>query len=397
MFKVEERFWKWVEKHMLIFALAAVTLISLCIRISLRDFISGDSAACLLPWYDIIKKNGGIRGLNEQVGNYNMLYQFLIAVMTYIPIKPLYAYKILSGIFDYFLAAVVAVMVYGGTKDHREWNAVLAYSIVVCSPLVFLNSFAWAQCDAIYSFFAVAALIAFFSERYGWTFTLYGIAFAFKLQAVFLLPFFLFIYFAKKKFSSLYFVLIPVMMCVSGIPCLIMGRSVVDIFNVYLKQTGEYEKMTMNYPSFWVIFNDALLTDSYEPMKHTAMALTVVILGMFMVCWIVKKIRLNTENMMYMAFILTYTCVLFLPSMHERYGFLYEIFAIVIVFLYRKTIPLLISLGSISMVTYGYYLQYRSMNMNILSAANLITYVLYVMLLMKKMLKDEENKDSYDK
>lgn len=224
MFQIEEKILKWLETHMMALGVAAITVISLCIRISLRDFISGDSAACLLPWYETIDRNGGIFGLNQQVGNYNMLYQFLIAVMTYIPIKPLYAYKILSGVFDYLLAIAAAVMVYRITAENREWKAALAYSLVVCSPLVFLNSFAWAQCDAIYTFFVAASLLAFFEERYGWTFVLYGIAFSFKLHAVFALPFFLFIYFAKKKFSILHFGLIPVMMCVSSIPCLVMAE-----------------------------------------------------------------------------------------------------------------------------------------------------------------------------
>lgn len=378
----------------MILALAGVTLISLCIRYSLRDFVSGDSAACLVPWYEEIKNSGGMGALNRQVGNYNMLYQFLIAVMTYIPIKPLHAYKILSILFDYLLAGALAKLVYDMVGENKSRKAAFAYVLVICSPLVFLNSAAWAQCDAIYAFFIVASLIAFFKEKYVWTFLLYGIAFSFKLQAVFVLPFYLFMYFAKKKFSALHFALIPGMMCVTSIPCLLKGRSVAEIFTVYLEQTDCYEKMSMNYPSFWVIFNDGILIDSYEAMKNTAIAVTVIALGILMVVWLEKKIALNMENMLYMAFLLAYTCVLFLPAMHERYGFVYEILAIAIAFVNKKTIPLLVSLCSISMVTYGYYLYYRSMDMNILAVINLVTYVIYLWILIKRM-SENGNEVSY--
>lgn len=162
-----------------------------------------------------------------------------------------------------------------------------------------------------------------------------------------------------------------------------------DIFKIYLEQTDEYEKMSMNYPSFWIIFNDATLIDSYEAMKNTAIALTVVILGIWMVFWLVRKVRLDAENMLYMMFILAYTCVLFLPAMHERYGYLYEILAIVIVFLNKRTIPLLISLASVSMATYGCYLYYQEIDMSILSVINLATYVLYLMVLTKSMLENK--------
>ena len=112
MFKIEKRFLEWVEKHILLFCVIGVTLISMIIRYSFREIISNDAYWCLLPWYDVIKENGGIYALGSQVGDYNMLYQFIIAVFTYLPIEPLSAYKLLSCIFDYLLAAAMGYFVY---------------------------------------------------------------------------------------------------------------------------------------------------------------------------------------------------------------------------------------------------------------------------------------------
>lgn len=367
---------------MLFLAMMAGSVIGLYIRFSLRDFMSVDSYVYLLPWYEEIKANGGLQALKEQVGNYNVLYQFLIAIMTYLPIKSLYAYKLLSMMFDYLLAGAVAWLVYDVTEgENKDCKAALAYMCVILSPVVFLNSSAWAQCDSIYTFFVVIALVAFFKEYYVRAFILYGFAVAFKLQAVFLLPFFLFVYFAKKKFSILNFGIIPVVMCVSGLPGILMGRSVLDIFRIYLGQMNEWEKMSMNYPSFWLLLNDGAVVDSYATLKNVAIAITVTVLAAWMISWLVNYVKLDVENMMYMAFILCYTCVLFLPSMHERYGFIYEILAIVIAFLNKRTCILLLPLCSISMATYGSFLFSGTIDMRTLTILNVVVYVVYVVLL----------------
>lgn len=390
MFKIEKRFLEWVEKHILLFCVIGVTLISMIIRYSFREIISNDAYWCLLPWYDVIKENGGIYALGSQVGDYNMLYQFLIAIFTYLPIEPLSAYKLLSCIFDYLLAAAMGYFVYDFSEKDRVLKGAMAYMLVLMSPIVFLNSSYWGQCDAIYTCFCVASLLAFCRDKYKLTFVLYGVAFAFKLQAVFLLPFFLFAYFMKKKFSVLYFGIIPVMMVILSIPGLIMGRSVAEVFTIYLNQTGSYKSITMNYPTFWNLLQSANMDAFYINMKKPAIALTVVVIALLMVTWIVKKVPMTTRNMIYMAFLLAYTCVLILPSMHERYGYLYEILAILVVFLQIRTLPCLVGMYLASFAIYGKYLFMFEINLPALSIVNTLAYIGYIVILTREMLKDGE-------
>ena len=390
MFKIEKRFLEWVEKYILLFCVIGVTLISMIIRYSFREIISNDAYWCLLPWYDVIKENGGIYALGSQVGDYNMLYQFIIAVFTYLPIEPLSAYKLLSCIFDYLLAAAMGYFVYFFSEKDRILKGTMAYMLVLMSPIVFLNSSYWGQCDAIYTFFCVASLLVFCKEKYPLTFVLYGVAFAFKLQAVFLLPFFLFAYFVKKKFSVLYFGLIPVMMVILSIPGLIMGRSIAEVFTIYLNQTGSYKSITMNYPTFWNLLQSANMDAFYINMKKTAIALTVVVIALLMVAWIVKKVPMTTRNMIYMAFLLAYTCVLILPSMHERYGYLYEILAILVAFLQIRTLPCLVGMYLASFAIYGKYLFMFEINLPALSIVNTLAYIGYIVILTREMFENGE-------
>lgn len=390
MFKIEERFWNWVEKHIMVFCVLAVSLIAAMIRYSFREIESNDAYWCLLPWYEIIKENGGIHALGMQVGDYNMLYQFIIAIFTYLPIEPLSAYKLLSCIFDFLLAGIMGYFVYDLSEKDKVLRGIMTYAIVLFSPMVFLNSSYWGQCDAIYTFFCIASLAAFCKDKYKLTFLLYGVAFAFKLQAVFLLPFYLFLYFRKKKFSVLHFGLIPIMMIVLSIPGLIMGRSVAEVFTIYFNQTGSYKKIALNYPTFWNLFQDAFMDKFYLDMKKPAMAIVVVILGLLMVLWTVKKVELSRRNMIFMAFLMAYTCVLILPSMHERYGYLYEILAILIVFLEIKTLPFLISMYIVSFAIYGSYLFLYTTNTTILSVINVLTYIGYLCVLSREMFRTSQ-------
>lgn len=379
MYRFEQKIIEWIESKLYIFAFVAVTMIGFYIRYGLRDFESLDYLGFCATWYDEIKENGGLKGLGIQVSdcNYNMLYQFLIAVLTHIPINSLHAYKILSCIFDFGGAVVVALMVKHFAKEQAMAKIFMAYAVAFLSPLVFLNSAAWAQCDAIYTFFIIACLLALLKDKPALAFIMYGLAFSFKLQAILFLPFLLFVYFARKKFSALHFGWIPLVMVVTSIPCLIAGRSVKELYWIYAGQTGEYFFTHMNYPSFWVLIHDRVYCQNWDAFHSMAMGMTVAVLGVLMVLMLAYKVDLTGKNMLYAAFLLTYAAVLFLPAMHERYGYIYEILAIVIAVVNKKTIPLLAALFYMSGCTYGHYLYETEVNMPVLSLINTATFLLY--------------------
>ncbi len=324
--------------------------------------------------------------------NYNFPYQFVIAMMTYIPIEPLYAYKIFSCIFDYLLAAAVAYLVYDIANDKKIEKALLAYIMVSCSPLVFMDSAAWAQCDSIYTFWIVVAIIMLYKEKYIPAFILYGVSFAFKFQAIFAMPFFLFYYFYKRRFSILHFLLIPVSMIVLSLPSLVQGRTIGEMIHIYTDNTSLHQSLANGYPTFWRVLADGTDytgADAYGVLKHAAMAFTVIVLGCLVYTWVKNKVELTKTNIVLMAFIMTYSTIFFLPAMHERYGFSYEILAIVIAFIYVRTVPLAIGLTALSLTTYGAYLFNNTTNEWFLAIINLAIYVSYMIIINKKLISHE--------
>ena len=180
-----------------------------------------------------------------------------------------------------------------------------------------------------------------------------------------------------------YFLWIPLSMVIVNIPSLITGRGIKEIYYVYRKQVDQYVVVHMNYPSFWTILNSAEYTGNFESFKWMAIFFAVAILGILMVWLIVQKVTIDNKLLIYVAFLSTYACVLFLPAMHERYGFCYEILAIPLIFMNRKTIPLLLSLLYMTGSTYGHYLYQTKIDIRALGILNTITFLLYCYVIWK--------------
>lgn len=380
---LEKKVLSKIDQYLPVLMVLFVSVVSGLIRCSLRRIFSGDAILFLLPWFEEIMQNG----LYVQVGDYNLLYQFLIWVMTKVPLPPLYLYKILSCIGDYLLACVAALLVYHISTKNSLWNSIAVYAAVLLCPNVFLNSAAWAQCDALFSSFAILGLYFLGKERYNWALISMGISFSFKLQAVFFIPIFLFVYFTRRKFSIARFTLIPVTMVATSLPLLFWGRNILDTFFIYLSQTSTYPYMAANYPSFWIFVCNVWESQQYMHLNQVAIMLTVCILAFFMLLWMLKKYAAEGKNLIVMAFILAYTCVLFLPSMHERYGYLYEICAIILAVLIPKTIPLCLGLLVISLNTYGAFLFSIPTNYTVLAVASFALYIAYCHVLTAELQK----------
>lgn len=381
--KAENRVLEFIDRHLIAIIVAAVTIIGLAVRVSLRDVVNDDIEACLVPWYYYIK----INGLYYQVGDYNYTYQFLIWVMNRIGYEPIYMYKILSASFDLVLAIAASLVVRSiSAEGEKRGNAAAAYCIVWMSPIVFLNSSAWGQCDAIYASFAMLGLYFLDKNKSSWAFLLLGAAFAFKLQAVFLLPVFLLAYYAKRNFSILNILFIPAMMVALSLPTVIIGkRTVWGIFEVYFNQTNGYSSLALNYPSIWQVLCQPRNRDHYFTMKAAAICLAVVMVAAIILLWLKKKQTLEGGRLYEMAFLLCYTCVMFLPAMHERYGYMYEVLALLLAIRRPKTIPLCVGLIYISLSTYGAFLFAKEIDLTLLTIINIAVYVSYVyMLLIKK-------------
>lgn len=366
----------FIQKYHMPILYIAVTVIAFLTRLCMFDDISGDYIDCYGPWYDEIKANGNLSGL---VGDYTLPYQTFVLIMSKTGINPLYGYKLFSMFFDYLMAIGSALLVHTilGKEDiNNKYKSFAAYAIVILSPLVTLNSASWAQCDAIYTSFIVLCLLCLEKKNYLMMFIVYGLAFSFKQQAILLLPFVFLVWFVTRAFSLLYFAIIPLVMEITAIPGLLAGHSLETPFSIYLDQQAEFpHSMTLNYPGFFSLFAEDMSTPNVPFFKTWQILFTGMIILILCAYLFLKKVKLTGKTMMLCAFITTYTCVLFLPVMHERYGMIYEILAIIIMILDIKFAPIALTLNWIALCVYSKYLFALPVNLPHLAIVNTLCYL----------------------
>lgn len=383
MTKFERKFFDFVQKYILWIIFFAVTAAGILVRACGMDFKSGDYSCYLQPWWNTIEQ-AGIQGLGKQVGNYNIPYQIIIYLFTLLPFGPLRSYKILSMVFDILLACSSAMLVETFSKNYTKLKGLITYSVVFCSLTIILNSAFWAQCDSIYVTFILLAVYYLKKDKNILSFVMLGLAFAFKLQVIFILPVFLFYYVSTRKISLLHFLIIPAVNFVLCLPAVFFGRSIADILKIYVVQTSYYKEIYMNCPNLYAFICNYDNTEHYELFKNFSIIFTFVVLGFALALIIYKKVDLSDKQNFLLTSIWTvFTCIMFLSSMHERYTYLLDILLIIYVVVTAKRFWLPVACNLISLRGYSHYLfgvkafDFKTIAIIYISIYAYVTYVFF--------------------
>lgn len=336
------------NNHFLFFAI--ITLIGLVVRLYGLNYVSVDMYCCLIPWFDEIKARGGLASLSIQIGNYSLLYQTIIALMTYINLPCIIMYKGFSIFFDFMLAYAAAALVCEGCGKKPQISLLFncVYAVTLFLPTVTANSAYWGQCDSIYTFFLVLTLKNMYKEKYIPAFIYYGIAFSFKFQSVFMLPFIICLYFKREKMSILHLLISAAVFFLSGIVTYIKGSSPMALIWIYGGQTAAFPDMSYNIASFWVMFNNI---GTFRPIAIFT-ALSLCGLGLYLSLNNIKK-HDTPESFYNTAAWFLWTLLLFLPSMHERYTYPLDILLVCLCFFDKKYIKYAAVSIILSTITYG--------------------------------------------
>lgn len=204
----------------------------------------------------------------------------------------------------------------------------------------------------------------------------FGIAFAFKLQAVFFMPVLIIYYFASRKMRIFHFLLIPAVYFICILPAIFAGRDFKDTLGIYLKQTGLYESLTMNCPNLY-----SLLNGDFEMFKKMGILLTLAVLGTAAWFFIYYKVTSHKAYIL-LALWSSLVCIYFLPAMHDRYAYSACMFAILWVFVSKKDWWIALAVNVVTFLSWAPYLfHFEPIPFSYLSVANLaiIVYLSYKM------------------
>lgn len=379
MFSIERKVVDYILKKKDFLFLLIMSILGLVIRVSGFEVMTTDMYSFLMPWVEHFKNNGGIDALSQQVGDYNILYQSILALASYLPYRTIVLVKWISIIFDFVLAFFTGLVV---KKWISEKLFITAYAVVLFWPTVVINSAYWGQCDSAYVCFLLMSLFFLYEGKHIRAFALLGIAFGFKLQSAFVLPVFIIMYLVNKKFSICNFLATAAAFVLTGILGFIKGRSILDVFTIYLNQTNTYEYLSMNSTGLWSLWH----SNNYKDMKSLGIWLTIAVIGGILYYLLKKEILIDSpEVFLGIALIVLWTCLIFLPAMHERYDFMLAILLIILALFDRKYIVPLFVVFAVDVYNYGNYFMASMEQQLTLTILFLAAYIYTIWLVKKKI------------
>lgn len=345
-------------------AYMAFGLVAVAVRWSVVDFASIDYTAFLSGWWDFINQHGHLAALRDSsFSNYNTPYLVLLALASYLPIRGIVAIKSISIVFDIVLA-VVASRIVAAVRPGSPRLALVTFAIVAFLPTVMMNSGLWGQCDSIYATFCAASLLSLVRGRAWGASAWFGLAFAFKLQALFLLPLLVGVMLVNRL-RLLALVAAPAAFLAALLPALIAGRSIISQISVYPAQVSDPSglnggtggdpaaaaTLTHNAPTPY-----AWLPSSTVWLYAGLVLVALVVLG-FGIWLLLRKRPLTPGEVVLVAATSALLIPLLLPHMHERYFYLAEVLLVVACMVNRRYVVPAVALQIASISTYLAFLR----------------------------------------
>lgn len=352
-FKIKKFEIGFLDLLLIIFA----TVFGCSIRYALRNVVAGDYKMFFEPWVATLREaGGGFQGLSAEFEYVDYTTPYLL-ILSFISICPFFntliLMKMVSVFFDFVAAIAVGFIVYEMTD--KKQSGYMAYAVMLFVPTIVANGAMWAQCDIIFTSFVMLSLLFMLKDKPRASLIFYGIAFAFKLQTLFIAPLYLLLW-VKKKMKIQHFLWLPIMYFIGIIPSWIAGKNLWELLTVYLFQAnGEMDiyKLSHKFPNVYqIIGTDSFLREYADAGIYFTLAVLMVLMY-----YIARKNFTFTKDLIIrtgMFFVMV--VVFFLPHMHERYGILADVLSVIVAFSNpRKFYVPLIAIGC-SFAGYTMYL-----------------------------------------
>ena len=323
---------------------------SLALRLSFFPFVSGDMRGDMIPWSEIIEKQGAWNSLGQEFSNYPPLYLYLLTVATWLPLPRLFAIKLVYVGFDYVLAWFVAGIARESGAVRKRWPVMLA---TLCVPTVLMNSALWGQCDAMYASGLAACVSYLLRRRSAAAMVALGLAFSLKPQAVFLTPMLLVLVW-QRRFSPLLLYVVPAVYVVLAVPAWLAGRPVEDLLLLYAHQRIlPFPALTLGATNLYQWLGGA----PFVPFFQIGLGLAGVS-ALALVIAVCRRHRagLTNERVLQLALASLVLMPFVLPAMHERYFFAADALAVAYAFWFRRGWIVAVLIQVASAFTYLPYL-----------------------------------------
>lgn len=362
----------FITKRPFLFLSVVLFGMSIFIRFQIY-YLTNEDVDILQNWYKEFFKKGITSLGNGDFSNYTPAYLYLLyLVRTFSDwLDSLSAIKIIPTLFDVVSAFAIFLMARIRFNDDKPY---LFSALFFTLPTIMFNSTGWGQIDSLYTSFLLLCTYFLLKEKPLYALIMFGIAFSFKAQAIFFLPF-LGILLLKGKVNWRHFLLVPVVYIILAIPSALLGRSWLSILTIYIGQVGQYTSLSMSAPNFYIF-----VPDQYYEMG-TWIGMGIFIITMAIWGWINwrAKFVFDHRKIMLMALTVLSLVPFVLPKMHERYFYPADVFSFAMIIFIPELwfIPILYQI--ISSLSYSVFVLNASTNFVMIAALINTAVVIYIL------------------
>ena len=333
---------------------AALTVLAFALRALALDYETLDYQNFLAGWVEFYRTQGGWRALRHSLGNYNIPYLYVLALISYSSIRDLYLIKLFSTLFDVLLAWGCLRLC--GRFTDNPWRRAGCFFTVLFLPTVILNGALWGQCDSVYTALAVLALALALEDKPMRAMICLALSFGFKLQAVFVIPVFAVLLF-NGKLSWRHLFVFPLAYVVLVLPAVLTGRPFLDTLLLYAGQTGSIGSgLNYNSSSIFAIFWH--VQDEESAAAFAILAAFVYLLALLALAFRFRR-RLSDRAVLLFAVLIAVGVPFLLPHMHDRYFFAADALTAALAFSLPLTFPAAALTQFASLLGYHAYLKMR--------------------------------------
>lgn len=364
--KIGLYFQYFLHENFFLITAIIITILSLAVRFSVALHPTRDLTAFVFEWMKDIKEVGFVNFYKVD-SDYSPLFLFIVGLYTFLPQGELITVNNLSFyqnwpyyvkgtyfIVEILIAIGIYLVIKTITKDKK--SAWLGYIIYLCLPVQFFNSAIWGNADSLYFLCFIYVLYFILIEKDWLAYFFIGVCFGIKLQAVFLLPFVVYLIISGKlKFYNVYAILVGLI--ATFIPAYLCGASILEPFTFFAKQIGGYSKLTLGCANIWHLIN--FKSGALQTVQVGATLFGLLLIGLFTAIIFARKIKLDKDAILLVAVFLISICPMFLPHMHERYFYALDVLIMVYCLVTKKQYFLIVLMQLSSGIAYHNYLAGR--------------------------------------
>ena len=283
-----------------------------------------DVSKLMIPWLLQVQHGGVWGGLSRPVGNYPPAYAYLLDIAAQLH-GPLSALSLIKGIavVSVGATALAAGFLLDELKTSRPFQR---GALVLLLPSAALNGALIGQCDGFWVAPCLMAVAAALRRRAVAMLIWYGLAFAFKAQAIFLAPFVL-CRLIEFRTPWRYWLVAPATTVASVLPAVAAGWPVGSLSVLYLGQVQQFPQLSFNAPNIWAVFMAFFEADDVA-LKSTIVCVSLLLTMWLMVAFLRSDDR-SHHSTIEQSLLTALVTVGTLPLMHERYFLLADMLALV--------------------------------------------------------------------